>query len=123
MTELLIHWQHRWESGQANWPTDLERSTIARVEWAGVGRSIPIARLTLEGLRIAVRAVLDDPAYRVRAGLLQSNIEAADGLNRAADLIESAFGTRRRDDVSPEVIQHTGANSDRVRERRPRRDS
>jgi MGT family glycosyltransferase len=86
----------------------------ARVEWAGVGRSIPVARLTFERLRAAVRTVLGDPAYRARAGLLRSSIEAADGLNRAADLIESAFGTRRRDDVPPEVSQHAGAYSDRV---------
>jgi UDP:flavonoid glycosyltransferase YjiC (YdhE family) len=86
----------------------------ARVEWAGVGRSIPVARLTFERLRVAVRTVLRDPAYRARAGLLRSSIEAADGLNRAADLIESAFGTRPRDDVPPEVSQHAGAYSDRV---------
>jgi MGT family glycosyltransferase len=75
----------------------------ARVEWAGVGRSIPVARLTLDRLRVAVRTVLGDPAYRARAGLLRSSIEAADGLNRAADLIESAFGTRRRDDLPPDL--------------------
>jgi MGT family glycosyltransferase len=90
----------------------------ARVEWAGVGRSIPIARLTLERLRVAVRTVLDDPAYRMRAGLLRSSIEASDGLDRAADLIESAFGTDRRDDVSPEVSQYAGAGSDHVHDRR-----
>jgi zeaxanthin glucosyltransferase len=81
----------------------------ARVECAGVGRSIPVARLSLERLRVAVRTVLDDPAYRVRAGLLRSSIEAADGLNRAADLIESAFGTLRREEVG----QHAGAGADR----------
>jgi MGT family glycosyltransferase len=63
----------------------------ARVEWLGVGRSIPVGRLTVDRLRDAVRAVLGDPAYRKRAGRLQSCIEAADGLNRAADLIEGAF--------------------------------
>jgi zeaxanthin glucosyltransferase len=78
----------------------------ARIEWAGVGRSIPVGRLTLKRLRVAVRAVLDAPAYRMRAGLLRSSIEAADGLNRAADLIESAFGARRRDDAPAEVSQH-----------------
>src|SRR5262249_7028131 len=85
----------------------------ARVEYAGVGRSIPIARLTLERLRVAVRTVLGDPADRVRAGLIGSSIEAADGLNRAADLIESAFGTRRSDDAPPEVSQHAGAGANR----------
>jgi MGT family glycosyltransferase len=64
----------------------------ARVEWSGVGRSIPVGRLTVERLRDAVRLVLGDPAYRKRARLLRSRIETADGLNRAADLIEKAFG-------------------------------
>jgi MGT family glycosyltransferase len=68
----------------------------ARVEWAGVGRSIPIGRLTVDGLRDAVRIVLGDPAYRVRACQLQWNIEAADGLNRAAEVIEEAFGAGRK---------------------------
>ena len=44
----------------------------ARVEHAGVGRSIPIGGLTLKRLRVAVRTVLDDPAYRMRAGQLRS---------------------------------------------------
>jgi UDP:flavonoid glycosyltransferase YjiC (YdhE family) len=66
----------------------------ARVEWSGVGRSFPVGRVTVDRLRDAVRIVLGDPAYRERAGLLQSRIEAADGLNRAANLIEGAFGVR-----------------------------
>jgi MGT family glycosyltransferase len=90
----------------------------ARVEHAGVGRSIPISRLTLERLRDAVRTVLENPSYRMRAGLLRSSIEAADGLNHAADLIESAFGTHRRDDVLVEGSQHAGADPDRVHDRR-----
>jgi MGT family glycosyltransferase len=68
----------------------------ARVEWSGAGRSIPVGRLTADRLRDAVRTVLDDPDYRERAGRLRPSIEAADGLNRAADLIEGAFGRGRR---------------------------
>jgi MGT family glycosyltransferase len=63
----------------------------ARVEWYGAGRSIPVGRLTVDRLRAAVRTVLGDPSYRERARRLRSSIEAADGLNRAADLIEGAF--------------------------------
>jgi MGT family glycosyltransferase len=66
----------------------------ARVEWSGVGRSIPVGRVTVERLREAVRLVLRNPAYRVRARQMQSRIEAADGLNRAADLVELAFAGR-----------------------------
>src|SRR5262245_2367618 len=77
----------------------------ARVEWSGVGRSIPVGRLTVDRLRDAVRIVLGDPAYRERAGRLQSSIEAADGLDRAADLIEGAFGHGWRA-VPSEVGRH-----------------
>jgi MGT family glycosyltransferase len=68
----------------------------ARVEWSGVGRSIPVGRLTVDRLRDAVRLVLGNPAYREGAAWLQASIEAAGGLNRAADLIEGAFGTGSR---------------------------
>jgi MGT family glycosyltransferase len=65
----------------------------ARVESAGVGRAIPIARATVPRVREAIRVVLlDDPSYRERAAAMRSQIAAADGLNRAADLILSAFG-------------------------------
>src|SRR5262249_46627263 len=67
----------------------------ARVEWAGVGRTIPVGRVTVGRLRDAVRAVLGDPAYRARARGLRSKIEADDGLNRAADLIGAAVGGPR----------------------------
>jgi MGT family glycosyltransferase len=89
----------------------------ARVEWSGVGRSIPVGRLTVERLRDAVRLVLGDPAYRERARRLRSSIEAADGLNRAADVIEEAFGMGRRA-VPNEVGRHARAGSDRPPELR-----
>jgi MGT family glycosyltransferase len=86
----------------------------ARVEWSGVGRSIPVRRLTVDRLRDAVCTVLGDPAYRARAGRLRSAIEAADGLNRAADLIEAAFDTSSRA-VPSEVGRPARAGSDRAR--------
>ncbi len=66
----------------------------ARVDWSGVGRSIPVGRLTVDRLRDAVCTVLDDPSYRWRAGQVRASIEAADGLNRAAELIEESFDDR-----------------------------
>jgi UDP:flavonoid glycosyltransferase YjiC (YdhE family) len=67
--------------------------------------------LTVDRLRDAVRSVLGDPAYRERAGRLQSSIAAADGLNRAADLIEAAFGTGGKAAPS-EIGRHAPAGSD-----------
>jgi MGT family glycosyltransferase len=83
----------------------------ARIEWSGVGRSIPVGRLTVGRLRDAVRTVLGNPAYRQRAGRLQSSIEAADGLNRAADMIEAAFRTHSGSKPS-EIGRHARAGSD-----------
>ena len=70
-----------------------------------MGRSIPVGGLTVDSLRDAVRIVLGNPAYRERAGRLQWSIEAADGLNRAADLMRGAIGTGGRE-VPSEVDQH-----------------
>ena len=67
-----------------------------RVEWSGVGRTIPIGGLTVDRLRDAVRTVLGNPAYRDRACRLRTSIDAADGLNRAANVIERAFGSNSR---------------------------
>jgi UDP:flavonoid glycosyltransferase YjiC (YdhE family) len=77
-----------------------------------VGRSIPVGRLTVDRLRDAVRSVLGYPAYRERAGRLRSSIEAADSLNRAADLIEGAFSTGWRA-VPTDFGRHARAGSDR----------
>jgi zeaxanthin glucosyltransferase len=75
----------------------------ARVEWSGVGRSIPVGRLTVDRLRDAIRTVLGNPAYRERAGRLRTSIEAADGLNRAADVIEDVF--MRRSERAKQLTQ------------------
>jgi MGT family glycosyltransferase len=84
----------------------------ARVEWSGVGRSIPVGRLTVDRLRDAVRMVLGDPGYRARAGWLRASIVAADGLNHAANLIERAFGMDSRA-VPSDVSRHVRVGSDR----------
>src|SRR5262245_32854038 len=78
----------------------------ARVDWSGVGRAIPVGWLTVGRLRDAARAVLDDPAYRQRAGRLRTSIEEADGLHRAADVIEAAFGTGRIALPTKERVEH-----------------
>jgi zeaxanthin glucosyltransferase len=66
----------------------------ARVAWAGVGRSIPVGQVTVDRLYQAIAEVLRGPAYRERAVRMRQRIAAADGLNRAADLIEAALGAR-----------------------------
>jgi zeaxanthin glucosyltransferase len=80
----------------------------ARVERSGVGRSIPVGRVTAGRLRQAVGAVLGDPTYRDRAEALRSSIEAGDGLGRAADVIGEAF------EPHPRAVPHASAPRSRV---------
>jgi zeaxanthin glucosyltransferase len=81
-----------------------------RVERSGAGRSIPIGQLTVVRLRDAVRTVLGNPAYRERASQLRTSIDAADGLNRAAEVIERAFGSNSRAVPSDRAL---GSQTDR----------
>jgi MGT family glycosyltransferase len=64
----------------------------ARVRAHGAAVVIPQQKLTAGRLRRAVRAVLENPAYRHSARKLQAAFQQVDGLNRAADIIEEAFG-------------------------------
>jgi zeaxanthin glucosyltransferase len=63
----------------------------ARVAARGAGVVIPQQKLSADKLRRAVGTVLDDPSYRRAAGTLRKAIAEADGLNRAADVIERAL--------------------------------
>ena len=68
MTELLIHWQHRREFGQANWPTDLERSTIRLgLNWRrDLNHALPIAERSFDdhSREFVHRAPLIEHAHR-----------------------------------------------------------
>jgi MGT family glycosyltransferase len=63
----------------------------ARVKRCGVGEVIPASRVTAPLLRAAVRRVLSDPAYQLRAAKLKESIERAGGLGRAAAIVEDVL--------------------------------
>jgi zeaxanthin glucosyltransferase len=72
-------------------PITYEQPAIARrVQWAGVGRSVPLRRLSVPRLRRAIREVLKDPVYRQQASRIAHSIRVAGGAPRAAALIEQA---------------------------------
>jgi MGT family glycosyltransferase len=68
----------------------------ARIQWSGTGRVIPVGRVTVRRLRAAIEEVLNNPHYRARACELRASIEAANGLERAAELVEHACGAGHR---------------------------
>jgi UDP:flavonoid glycosyltransferase YjiC (YdhE family) len=63
----------------------------ARVRWAGAGVSLPRRFITPRGVRLAVRRVLSDPSYAVRARELSGWAERHDGATTASDVLEEAF--------------------------------
>jgi len=66
-----------------------DQSIIAQqVANAGAGIRLRFARLTAGQLRTAIRAVLDDPAYRRGARRVQDSFTAAGGARAAADHLE-----------------------------------
>jgi zeaxanthin glucosyltransferase len=64
----------------------------SRVEWTGTGKSIPVQRLATTKLRDAVRCVLEDPNYCARARYFQACMANANGLEKAADIVEKSLG-------------------------------
>ena len=66
----------------------------ARVGWAGVGLALPWRLLGRGSLRVAVRRLLGDAAFRERARQIAAWGEAHDGAAKGAELVES-FGRRR----------------------------
>lgn len=73
----------------------------ARLRWVGAGVVVDRAQRDASGLHEAVRAVLERPSYRDAARRLQVAIREAGGVERAADLVESALGTTRPGSAPP----------------------
>ena len=65
---------------------------MRRVAAGGAGAVIPQKKLTAAKLRTAVQTVLEQKSYRLAARRLQKAIVEANGLNRAAGIIERALG-------------------------------
>jgi zeaxanthin glucosyltransferase len=66
----------------------------ARVAARGAGVVVPRRKLTVDRLRSAVRAVLEDGRYRCAAQEVQAAMRQVDGLGLAADLIEDSLKIR-----------------------------
>ncbi len=75
-------------------PRTYEQPAIARrVEWTGCGTSVPLARLNTGSLKEAMREVIQGETYRAEACRISVAIAKAGGVQRAADLIETAVGS------------------------------
>jgi UDP:flavonoid glycosyltransferase YjiC (YdhE family) len=68
----------------------------ARAAYLGVGEFIPLQRLAVPILRDVIQRVLAAPNYRKAATKCAAQMKNLNGPALAADLIETAFRTRRR---------------------------
>ncbi|GAA1844768.1 glycosyltransferase [Asanoa iriomotensis] len=62
----------------------------ARVEWSGTGVNLHTGTPTADDLRDAVRAVLHDPGYRLKAAIMSKEIGQYDPLEAIADLVAAS---------------------------------
>lgn len=86
----------------------------ARIKRTHTGISIPVQRLSTGSLRAAIAKVLTDPSYRQNAQRLQSQIARANGVELAANLIETALGPKHIPTRSHAEGSLAGIASDRV---------
>ena len=76
--------------------TTEDKAEIAnRVAYCGVGRNLRTATPTPQQVREAVRALLDEPAYRAAAGRVGAEMAAHDAAGESADLLEQLAATGR----------------------------
>jgi zeaxanthin glucosyltransferase len=75
--------------------TNDQPGVAARIKRSGTGMALPLSKLTVERLRDAVVRVLTDERYRRRAAEMQRAFETAGGARRAAEIVETAIGTRQ----------------------------
>jgi MGT family glycosyltransferase len=68
--------------------TNEQPGVAARMAYTGSGQVIPLAKLTVEGLRKAVTEVLNNPTYREKAQAMQRSIQQSGGVVTAANIIE-----------------------------------
>ncbi|MBW4640604.1 MAG: glycosyl transferase family 1 [Gloeocapsa sp. UFS-A4-WI-NPMV-4B04] len=66
----------------------------ARVAQAGAGEVVPLAKLNVSKLKIAIQRVYEDRTYRDRAAKLCSAIRDAGGVVYAADVVEQVIHTK-----------------------------
>jgi MGT family glycosyltransferase len=71
--------------------TNDQPGVASRLGWLGAAEVVQPSKLTVPRLRMAIKQVLREPSYREVTGRCRAEIQQADGLQRAADIVEKAF--------------------------------
>jgi len=73
--------------------TNDQPGVAKRVEWLGMGRVIPVARVSTKRIKKELDHLLGDPEFQKRMSGFQQQLDRMDGPAEAATLIERAFLT------------------------------
>ncbi|KAF4445897.1 putative UDP-glucosyltransferase yojK [Fusarium austroafricanum] len=76
--------------------TEDKKDTAARVSWAKAGIDLKTDNPSMEQVRCAARAILDDPGYVERAGRLGDELNELGGADRASELLEELVESKGR---------------------------
>ncbi len=71
--------------------TNDQPGVAARIAWTGTGEIIPLSRVNVFQLRLAIKKILTDSSYRLNCVRLQKAIEQAGGVSQAADVVEGVI--------------------------------
>ena len=86
-------------------PIAFEQGAIgARLEYAGAGKAVPYREATPRRIGEAIDAVLGEPRFAERAGVVARAIRASGGVSQAVAVVEAVARTRRpvrRDEAVP----------------------
>ncbi|MEM9587715.1 MAG: nucleotide disphospho-sugar-binding domain-containing protein, partial [Planctomycetota bacterium] len=75
--------------------TNDQPGVAARIQWCGLGRIVPLGRLSANALRHQIQLMLSDDECRQNAKAMQREIELIDGPVMASEIIERAITTQR----------------------------
>jgi MGT family glycosyltransferase len=84
--------------------TNDQPGVAARIAYTKTGAYVPLQELTSQGLSLLIHEVTTNPIYRQNAVAMKQEIEKANGLEKAADLLEKAF--RVHSVEVPKVKEH-----------------
>ena len=76
-------------SGQEDKP-----EVAARIAWSGVGRRLNSEAPTAHNVRMAVRAVLQDPRYQAAAQRISASMARAEGMAGLARIVDDLAARR-----------------------------
>ncbi len=75
--------------------TNDQPAVAARVAWTKTGEVLPLKKLQPDRLKAAIQTVMQDETYHQNAKVMQTAIQQAGGLSRAADIVETALLTKQ----------------------------